>query len=245
MKPVVNELGQLIGPAVPNFTPPQPPTISVMTGRTGRLERVDPDRHAADLHAANSQAKDARYWTYLPYGPFASLADYRAWMVKSCLGADPLFYAVIDQATDKAVGLASYLRIDPKVSSIEVGHINYSPLMQRTVLSTEAMFLMMSHVFDDLGYRRYEWKCNDLNEASKAAALRLGFSYEGTFRQMSVVKGHNRDTAWFSLLDREWPAVKKAFQTWLDPKNFDDQGNQKQSLSRLTAAAIAQVQAAD
>ncbi|MDF1749779.1 MAG: GNAT family protein [Alphaproteobacteria bacterium] len=243
MSSVLNELGQPIGLPVPNFTPPPVPVIAVMTGRTGRLERVDPDRHAADLFAANYTAKDARYWTYLPYGPFETEADYHAWMVKTCLGQDPLFYAVIDGKTDKAVGVASYLRVDPKVASIEVGHIHFSPLMQQTVLSTEAMYLMMAHIFDDLGYRRYEWKCNSLNEASKAAALRLGFSYEGTFRQMSVVKGHNRDTTWFSLLDREWPAVKAAYQVWLDPKNFDDKGHQKQSLSTLTADAITKAQA--
>jgi RimJ/RimL family protein N-acetyltransferase len=239
MTSLVNELGQPIGPAVPNFTPAKTPTGEMLSGQRGRLERVDPDYHAAQLHAANCAADDARYWTYLPYGPFESEADYHAWMVKTCMGPDPLFYAVIDGETDKAVGVASYLRIAPAASSIEVGHIHFSPLMQQTVLSTEAMYLMMAHVFDDLGYRRYEWKCNALNEASKAAALRLGFSYEGTFRQMSVVKGHNRDTAWFSLLDREWPAVKDAFQEWLDPNNFDDQGAQKQSLSTLTAAAIA------
>ena len=150
-------------------------------------------------------------------------------MAETCRGSDPLFYAVVDAATGGATGVASYLRIDPANGSIEVGHINYSPLLQRTPAATEAMYLMMWHVFE-LGYRRYEWKCNALNAASCAAAERLGFSFEGIFRQAAVVKGRNRDTAWYSLIDEEWPALREAFQRWLAPSNFDGQGRQRTRL---------------
>lgn len=233
-----NDLGQLIGPPVPDFVKRPHPPRTAMIGRFCRVEPLSVDAHAADLVAANEMAPDARYWTYLPYGPFKDLADYTDWMTQTCLGEDPLFHAIIDLATGKAVGVASYLRIDVANGVIEVGHIHFSPLMQGSPASTEAMYLMMARVFDELGYRRYEWKCNNLNEASKAAARRLGFTYEGTFRQMSVVKGHNRDTAWFAILDSEWPAVKAAFQQWLSPDNFDAEGRQKTRLSELTAAAL-------
>ena len=146
-------------------------------------------------------------------------------------GNDPLFYAILDQATNRAVGVAGYLRIDPRNGSIEVGHLGYSPLLQRTPAATEAMYLMMARAFE-LGYRRYEWKCDSLNEPSRAAALRLGFVFEGIFRQAVVVKGRNRDTAWFSVIDSEWPALKAAFVNWLAPDNFDEQGRQ---LARLSA----------
>lgn len=233
-----NDLGQPIGFPVPNFRPAPVPPRTVMDGRTCRIEPLNVDRHAADLFEANGTASDARYWTYLPYGPFDTLAEYRNWLQTACTGADPLFHTVIDLSTGKAVGIASYLRINPGASSIEVGHIHFSPVMQKSVMATECMYLMMARVFDELGYRRYEWKCNNLNEGSKSAARRLGFTYEGVFRQMLVVKGRNRDSAWFSILDREWPTVKQAFQTWLAPENFDAEGNQKQSLSSLTAAAL-------
>lgn len=233
-----NDLGQPIGFPVPDFKPAPLPPRSAMEGRTCRVEPLDVEKHAADLFEANGTATDSRYWTYLPYGPFDTLDQYRAWIEGNCLGEDPLFHAVIDLETGKAVGVASYLRINPGAASIEVGHIHFSPKMQKSVLATECMYLMMARVFDELGYRRYEWKCNNLNEGSKSAARRLGFTYEGVFRQMLVVKGRNRDSAWFSLLDREWPAVKQAFQTWLSPDNFDADGRQKQSLSSLTAAAL-------
>jgi RimJ/RimL family protein N-acetyltransferase len=204
-----------------------------MVGRHARLEPLDPDRHAADLHAANLTDKENRIWTYLAYGPFATLEDYRAWMKSTALGEDPLFHAIVDLATGRAAGVASYLRIDPPVGVIEVGHINYSPLLQRTRAATEAMFLMMVRVFDELGYRRYEWKCDALNAPSRTAAERLGFVYEGLFRQATIYKGRNRDTAWYSITDRDWPTVKRAYERWLDPANFDAEGRQRQSLSTL------------
>lgn len=231
-----NDLGQPVGLPVPDFKPAPRPPRTPMKGRFCRVEPLDPDRHADDLFAANAEAPDARYWTYLPYGPFEAVAEYRDWIRATCLGDDPLFHAVIDLESGRALGVASYLRIDPANASIEVGHIHFAPPMQRSALSTEAMYLMMARAFDELGYRRYEWKCNDLNDASKRAARRLGFTYEGTFRQMSVAKGRNRDTAWFSILDREWPAQKAAFQTWLSPENFDADGVPKRRLSELTEA---------
>jgi RimJ/RimL family protein N-acetyltransferase len=176
---------------------------------------------------------EGKNWTYLAYGPFADLDSYLAWIDRTCSGNDPLFFAIIDRQTDRAVGVASYLRIDPANGSIEVGHINYSPLLQRQPAATEAMYLMMRHAFE-LGYRRYEWKCNALNAASRAAAQRLGFSYEGVFRQATVVKGRNRDTAWYAAIDAEWPTLHDAFLKWLDPANFDAQGKQRMRLSSLT-----------
>jgi RimJ/RimL family protein N-acetyltransferase len=228
-----NALGQPIGFPVPGWTARARPPRTPMIGRHARVEPLDPDRHAADLHAANLTDKESRIWTYLAYGPFAELEDYRAWMKSTALGEDPLFHAVVDLATGRAAGVASYLRIDPPVGVIEVGHINYSPLLQKTRAATEAMYLMMARVFDELGYRRYEWKCDALNGPSRAAAERLGFTYEGIFRQATIYKGRNRDTAWYSITDREWPTVKRAFERWLDPANFDADGRQRQSLSAL------------
>jgi RimJ/RimL family protein N-acetyltransferase len=204
-----------------------------MQGRRVRIEALDPEAHAEDLFHANSADCEGRNWTYLPYGPFERLADYRAWITQNCLGADPLFHTIVDQQSGKALGVSSYLRIDPKMGVIEVGHINYSPALQGSAAATEAMYLMMARVFDELGYRRYEWKCNALNKASCRAAERLGFTFEGIFRQATVVKGRNRDTAWFSLLDSEWPKAKAAFQAWLDPANFDAKGRQKRSLEEV------------
>jgi RimJ/RimL family protein N-acetyltransferase len=208
-----------------------------MIGRHCRVEPLDAARHAADLAAANAADRGGRNWTYLSYGPFAAAADYRVWAEQVAAGEDPLFHAVIDTASGKAVGVASYLRIDRANGAIEVGHINFSPLLQRTVAATEAMALMMARVFDELGYRRYEWKCDSLNAPSRSAALRLGFRFEGIFRQAVVVKGRNRDTAWFSILDREWPALKTAFARWLEPGNFDAAGRQVRSLAAVRAAA--------
>lgn len=230
-----NALGQPVGSPLPGWTTRQRPQRSPLEGRFCRVEALDPDRHAADLFAANTIDREGSNWTYLGYGPFDNLAAYRAWIEQTCLGEDPLFHAVVSQATGQAAGVASYLRIDPANGVIEVGHINFSPALQKTPAATEAMYLMMARVFDELGYRRYEWKCNALNAASRRAALRLGFSFEGIFRQALVTKGRNRDTAWFSLLDSEWPAAKAAFQAWLDPANFDAEGRQRHGLAELRA----------
>src|SRR6185295_2637669 len=161
------------------------------------------------------------------------------WIKKTCLGDDPFFFAIVDAATDRATGVASYLRITPASGSIEVGHLAYSPLLQRSPAATEAMFLLMKHAFE-MGYRRYEWKCNSLNAKSRAAAQRLGLSFEGVFRQATVVKGRNRDTAWYAAIDSEWPELKTAFSRWLDPANFDDSGGQRTPLSALTGPILKQ-----
>jgi RimJ/RimL family protein N-acetyltransferase len=233
----VNALGQAIGHSVDGWAPPPRPPLEPMTGRTCRVEPLDIERHGADLHAANLLDADGRNWTYLPYGPFATLDDYRAWLTSVAGKSDPQFHAIVDLATARAVGVASYLRIDPGAGAIEVGHINYSPRLQRTVASTEAMYLMMRRAFE-LGYRRYEWKCNALNTPSRQAAQRLGFSYEGVFRQATVVKGRNRDTAWYAAIDREWPALDRAFRQWLDSANFDADGSQRKSLGALTGPIL-------
>lgn len=230
-----NSLGQPIGFPLPDWTPPPVPPRSPMDGRYCRLEPLGPEAHAAELHAANLEDAEGRIWTYLGVGPFERLEDYRAWIERSCLGGDPMFFAVRDLATGRAAGVASYLRIDPASGSIEVGHINFAPALQRTRAATEAMLLMMATVFA-LGYRRYEWKCDSLNAKSRAAAERLGFRFEGIFRQATVYKGRNRDTAWFSILESEWPRLNAAFEAWLDPANFDADGRQRRSLSELTRA---------
>lgn len=208
-----------------------------MEGRFCRLEPLDPAKHAASLHAANALDADGRMWTYLPYGPFGTADDYVAWLEDMSRKSDPLFYAIVDKPASRAVGVASYLRIDPRAGSIEVGHLGYSPLLQRTPAATEAMFLMMEKAFS-LGYRRYEWKCHALNAPSRTAAQRLGFSFEGVFRQANVVKGRNRDTAWYSVIDLEWPALKQAFLRWLHPNNFDERGRQRVRLSALTVNSV-------
>lgn len=230
MQDQINALGQPVGAPLPDWKSPPVPSRQPMVGRFCRLEPTDPRRDAAALCAANALDIDGRMWTYLPYGQFASLADYQAWMQSACLGADPLFFTIMDRAGDKPLGLAAYLRIDPRSGSIEVGHLAYSPLLQRTAAATEAMYLMMARAFD-LGYRRYEWKCDSLNAPSRSAAGRLGFTFEGIFRQATVVKGRNRDTAWFAIIDKDWPAIREAFVRWLSPDNFDSTGQQRAPLA--------------
>jgi RimJ/RimL family protein N-acetyltransferase len=183
-----------------------------MQGRCCRLEPLDPQRHAPALFAAHAEDRDGRNWTYLPYGPFASEVDFTRWARGYAETADPSFYAIVEATTQRALGAAAYLRIDPEIGSIEVGHLCFAPALQRTTASTEAMYLMMRHVFDELGYRRYEWKCDSLNAPSRAAAERLGFRFEGTFRNATVTRGRSRDTSWFSITDLEWPAIRAALE---------------------------------
>ncbi len=225
-----NDLGQPVGDpldiALPRSRPPQEP----MQGRLVTIVPTDPAAHAEALFEAFCLDADGRNWTYLPYGPFVSASDSKAWMDRTCTGNDPLFHTILD-GEGRPVGLASYLRIDPANGAIEVGHIHLSPRLQRTAMSTEAMFLMMARVFDELGYRRYEWKCDALNAPSRAAAERLGFVFEGIFRQATRYKGRNRDTAWYAIIDKDWPAQKDRFLRWLDPSNFDQEGHQKTPLA--------------
>ena len=237
MEHELNHLNQPVGPVVRDWKYPPHPSRETIDGHFCRLEPLDPMRHAEALYAANALDVEGKNWTYLPYGPFETLDDYRAWIEQYCCGSDPLFYAIVNLTTGTAVGVASYLRISPSSGSIEVGSINYSPLLQRTPAATEAMYLMMAQAFD-LGYRRYEWKCNALNAPSRAAAQRLGLSFEGVFRQATVVKGRNRDTAWYAAIDHDWPAIKEAYLQWLCPANFDEWGMQRLHLSDLTAPIL-------
>lgn len=230
--PVTNEFGQPVGLPVPGWSPPPFPARATIEGRYCRLEPLEPEHHATDLHLANCLDAGGRNWTYLPVGPFNSLESYRDWMSAFCLGDDPMFFAVVERGSGKPYGVASFMRITPAAGSIEVGHIHFSERMKRTPIATEAIYLMMKKAFD-LGYRRYEWKCDALNAPSRAAAARFGFRFEGIFRQATVYKGRTRDTAWYSIIDGEWPGVRKAFETWLDPGNFDEQGKQKVRLAEL------------
>ena len=237
MPPASNNLGQPVGLPLPGWKAPPHPPREAMAGRFCRLEPLDPDRHASALIAANSADADGRSWTYLAYGPFTTLDSYRDWMSATCLGDDPQFFAIIDAVTGQPAGVASYLRITPASGSIEVGHIHYSPRLSRQPAATEAMYLMMHTAFE-LGYRRYEWKCDALNAPSRAAAQRLGLSFEGIFRQATVYKGRNRDTAWYAAIDSEWPDLRAAFRSWLAPANFDATGQQRTRLSDLTRSIL-------
>ena len=230
----INEHGQPIGPDVPAWTPRARPDKSPLTGQYAAVVRLDPAAHGDDLFAAFATDTSAAMWTYMPNGPFTERAVFDSFIAGAQVSTDPLFYAIINTATGRAEGFASYLRIDPAVGSIEVGFIAMSPLLQKTHVATEAMYLMMAHAMDDLGYRRYEWKCDNLNAPSKRAAGRYGFTAEGVFRQATIYKGRNRDTAWFSILDSEWPAVKAGFVAWLDPANFDADGVQRAALETRT-----------
>jgi RimJ/RimL family protein N-acetyltransferase len=219
------------------WTPAKPPArAAVLRGARVRLEPLDAARHAAQLYAAShGEDTDPRLWDYLPYGPFADAAAYASWVERHHDGDDPRFYAVVDAAAGRAAGVVSYLRIEPDHGVIEIGHIWFGRTLQRTPQATEAIYLLARHAFDDLGHRRLEWKCDAANQRSRAAAERFGFTYEGTFRQHLIVKGRNRDSAWFSLLDGEWPAQRTAFEAWLDPANFGPDGAQRRRLQDLRA----------
>ncbi|SEC23585.1 GNAT family N-acetyltransferase [Rhodobacter sp. 24-YEA-8] len=228
--------GPVWGEALPDWTPPPSPASLALEGRNVRLEPLSAWQHAAELH--DSFAGHDRLWDYMGYGPFATAADYHRWTEASEGDRDPYFLVLRDLETGRASGVASFLRIAPDSGSVEVGHICISPVLQRKVAVTEAMHLMMGWAFA-AGYRRYEWKCNALNLPSRSAAQRLGFSFEGVFRQHMIVKGHSRDTAWFSVIDKEWPALEAAHKAWLDPSNFDIEDRQKTRLSDLTRPLLA------
>jgi len=223
------QTGQPVGLPVDPTPAPRPGPVT-LKGRYGRLEKLTP-AHAADLWAAF--AGHDQVWTYISTdGPFATAAEFVPFLEKRAAADDPYAYAIIDPS-DRAVGYLTLLRIEPAMQVIEVGHVLYSPALQRTPLGTETQYLLARYVFETLGYRRYEWKCNALNAPSWRAALRYGFTYEGTFRQHIIAKGRNRDNAWFSMLDSEWPARKLNFERWLAPENFDSEGRQKISLAAL------------
>jgi RimJ/RimL family protein N-acetyltransferase len=216
------------------WKPARQPQRVPLEGTSVRLEPVDPARHATPLYSAADGAPEI--WDYLAYGPFDSLPAFTKWLEERAASDDPMFYAVVDRDSGVARGMASYLRIEPLHGVIEIGHIWFAPALQRTRQATEAIFLLARHAFDDLGYRRLEWKCDALNAPSRRAAERFGFTYEGVFRQHMVVKGRNRDTAWYSITDAEWPSRRAAFEAWLSPDNFDPEGRQRHSLAEMRGA---------
>jgi RimJ/RimL family protein N-acetyltransferase len=223
-----------IGAAV-DATTAQRPQRATFDGRLVSVMPLDPLAHADALFDGTRGEENESLWLYLFEGPFPTRAAFDSQLIQKAISEDPLFFSILDKPSGDAVGYASYMRIEPVHRVIEVGSILYTPRLQRTIGATEAMYLMARHFFEDLGYRRYEWKCNALNAPSRIAALRLGFTFEGIFRQHMIVKGRNRDTAWFSMLDSEWPKRKAAFERWLDPANFDADGRQRTSLSTLNS----------
>lgn len=224
------------GPVL-DWTPVQVPAREPIPGETVRLEPLDPARHGAALYAAShGPGHDPALWDYLGYGPFPSEAEFMGWLTTQARSPDPMFFAIVDAATGRAEGVASYMRISAADGVIEIGHIWFGAALQQSRKATEAIFLLARHAFDRLGYRRLEWKCNALNGRSRAAAARFGFTYEGTFRQHMITKGRNRDTAWFAIIDGDWPAIRRGFERWLAPENFDPDGRQRASLAALRAA---------
>ena len=218
-----------LGPSVPTH-PALLPTPHPLTGHHITLTPLSPS-HTSDLFSSIGGPSNASLWTYMLTGPYPTSGPFHAHIAHNAQSTNPFFYTILSNTTGKALGNVSLMAIDPANRSIEIGHVIFSPALQRTPAATEVIYLLTRFVFEDLNYRRYVWKCNDLNEPSKRSALRLGFTPEGVFRQHMIVKGHNRDTAWFSLLDGEWPAVKRAFEAWLDPGNFDEQGRQRVGLA--------------
>ena len=231
----VNSFQQPIGLSLPDWQRRPLPERVTLNGQFCRLEPLSVERHGAHLWQAWSQAEDSRGWTYLSVGPFDNEADFISYITGAGQSADPFHFAVVDNASGKALGTLSLMRIDPANGSIEVGFVVFSPLLQRTVQATEAHFLLMKYAFEVLGYRRYEWKCDSLNGPSRRAALRFGFRFEGVFRQMGIYKGRTRDTAWFSITDGEWPLVKLAFERWLSPENMTN-GVQRTGLAAIRDA---------
>ena len=227
MSEPTNDFGQPLGYEVSGWTPPPHPSRHEMRGAYCTVEPLDESAHVSGLFDAfEGTVSD---WTYLRYGPFEDVGAFQEWVRATCFGDDPMFYALLDNQSGKPVGMASYLRITPGYGTIELGNIHFGSALKRSRAATEAMFLMMEHVFS-LGYRRCEWKCNALNEASRTAALRLGFTFEGTWRQAAITKGRNRDTDWHSIIDAEWPRLQRGFRRWLEPGNFDSSGRQRRRL---------------
>jgi len=220
-----------------DWTPGRVPPRKTLTGATVRLEPLDPEGHALPLfQASHDGGAGEPLFRYLPYGPFLSFDDFKSWLRDRAVSSDPYFVCVVEAGIDAPQGMAAFMRMAPEHGVIEIGHIWFSPALQRTRMATEAIYLMARHSFDDLGYRRLEWKCDALNEPSRRAAERFGFTFEGVFRQHMVVKGRNRDSAWISILDGEWPPIRAAFEAWLAPDNFDADGRQRQSLSAVRDA---------
>ena len=234
----MNEFGQPIGFAIPDWKPPPFPPHVPLQGRYCRLEPLSVAKHARDVYQAQSEDTNGTRWTYSFDGPFENFAAYEAWCTGAESSRDPQFYAIVDGASGRATGTCSNLRIEPRHGVVEVGNIYFSPRLARTRAATEAMYMLMAKAFD-LGYRRYEWKCDSCNLPSRAAATRFGFTYEGLFRQAIVNKGRNRDTCWFSIIDVDWNGgLNEAYLRWLSEVNFDAGGAQQLRLSELTAPFV-------
>lgn len=219
-----------VGPPVEGFSPPAAPGPDRIDGRTVRLERLDPAKHSDSLFRANGG--EDWVWDYLGYGPFPDFEGYWNWQAAAAASTDPFFYAFVERDGGEALGLGSYLRIDTRNGVIEIGHIQMSPPLQRTTAASEAIMLMVAWAFD-AGYRRVEWKCDALNAPSRAAAERFGFTFEGVFRQHMIVKGRSRDTAWFAIINGDWPAIRSRWQAWLAPGNFDAERRQRLRLNEI------------
>lgn len=223
---------QPIGDEVLAWQGAKKPVATFIEGRYCDLQPLEVERHYESLFAAFSEDVNGNNWTYLPASPPPHIIQFKQWLIQTCNASELLFYAIIEKQSDCAIGMAALMRVDAANGVIEVGHIHFSLQLQKTPMATEAMYLLMRQVFN-WGYRRYEWKCDSLNAPSRRAAQRLGFSFEGVFRQAVVYKGRNRDTAWFSILDGEWPKQQGAFERWLATDNFDESGRQRQALSEL------------
>ena len=229
----VNEYGQMIGESMEGYTPGELPAINLLEGRYARIEALSVEKHAEDLLTVYGPDTPQEMWTYLFQESVADLEELVSLLNQMLARKGRFYYAIVDKESGKALGTFSLMRIDPANRVIEVGAVTYSPALQKTRMATEAQYLLARYVFEDLGYRRYEWKCDALNQASRKAAERLGFTYEGCFRQAVVYKGRTRDTDWLSIIDQEWPAIKERFEAWLDPTNFEANGQQKQSLREI------------
>jgi len=228
-----NQFGQVLGHPIENWTPCQVPAKGIIQGCYCILEPIEIDKHAVKLFDVFSIDNQGESWTYLPYGPFDTFNEFKDWLARTMSQNDTHLYAILDVKTQEPIGISGYLRINPEHGVIEIGHLHFSKLLKQTPLATEAIYLMLKHAFDSNEYRRCEWKCNDLNEPSRRAAVRFGFTFEGIFRQNYVFKNHNRDTAWFSIIDSEWPELKSKFEKWLHPNNFSAMGKQILKLTEI------------
>ena len=228
-----NDYGQPVGFPLPDWQPRAWPSYETFTGDYCRLEPLSAERHGRELYAAYALAEDGRDWTYMFAEPFADEAAYITYARQLENGRDPMHFAVIEPVSNRAVGSLALMRIDATNGSVEIGHVAFSPLLKQTRMATEAHYLLMRYAFEQLGYRRYEWKCDSCNQPSRNAAQRLGFQFEGTFRQAIVYKGRSRDTCWFSIIDSDWPQVKQGFERWLAAENFTAEGTQREKLEAL------------
>ncbi len=228
----LNEFGQPIGPPLPEWKEAEVPPENTMVGLHTSLSPLNCEHHGEDLFESFACDQAGKNWTYLPYGPFKDRAEFKSWLEATSLAGDPRLYVVIARGQSQAVGLLAWMNIQRDVGSVEIAHVHFSPLLQRRPAATEAVYLLIKEAFNR-GYRRCEWKCDSLNAASKTAAERFGFQFEGRFRNARVYKGRSRDTDWYSIIDSEWPRLNKRFQDWLSPENFDAKGQQRKRLREL------------